>query len=106
LPSTLARQRPDVRASEALLHQASAQVGVATANLYPQLQLSASLGSLASTPAGLLERSNSLWSLVGGLTQPIFNGGSLNAQRRAAVAAYDEAAAEYRGTVLNAFQNV
>jgi len=106
LPSSLARQRPDVQASEALLHQASAQVGVATANLYPQIQLSASLGALALTPAGLLERSNTLWSLVGGLTQPIFNGGSLNAQRRAAVAAYDEATAQYRGTVLNAFQNV
>jgi NodT family efflux transporter outer membrane factor (OMF) lipoprotein len=106
LPSELARQRPDVRASEALLHQASAQVGVATANLYPQIQLSASYGSTALRGSDLFSPAWSFWSLAGGLTQPLFHGGALNAKRRAAIAAFDAAAAQYRGTLLTAFQNV
>jgi NodT family efflux transporter outer membrane factor (OMF) lipoprotein len=106
LPSDLARQRPDVRASIATLHQASAQVGVATANLYPQIQLSASYGSTATEPGALFSDGNVAWSLLAGLTQPIFHGGALRAQRRAAVAAYDAAAAQYRQTLLGAFQNV
>jgi NodT family efflux transporter outer membrane factor (OMF) lipoprotein len=106
LPSELARQRPDVRASEALLHQASAQIGVATANLYPQLQLTASYGSTATRSRDLFGSGWDFWSLAGGLSQPIFHGGALNAQRRAAIAAFDSAAAQYQGTVLTAFQNV
>lgn len=106
LPSELARQRPDVRASEALLHEASAQVGVATANLYPQFQLSASYGSLATSADNLFGSNWILWNLIGGLTQPLFHGGALNAQRRAAIAALDAAAAQYRNTLLIAFQNV
>ncbi|VTU29464.1 efflux transporter outer membrane subunit [Variovorax sp. PBL-E5] len=106
LPSELARQRPDVRASEALLHEASAQIGVATANLYPQLQLTASYGSTATRARNLFGSGWDFWSLAGGLTQPIFHGGALNAQRRAAIAAFDSAAAQYQGTVLTAFQNV
>ena len=106
LPSELARQRPDVRASEALLHQASAQVGVATANLYPQIQLSASYGSTALTTSELFSPAWSFWSLAGGLTQPLFHGGTLKAKQRAAIAAFDQAAAQYRGTLLTAFQNV
>lgn len=106
LPSELARQRPDVRASEAQLHQASAAVGVATANLYPQIQLSASYGNNALRARDLFTGPTTLWSIGAGLTQPIFNGGALRAQQRAAVAAYDSAAAQYRNTVLGAFQNV
>ncbi|MDN6883305.1 efflux transporter outer membrane subunit [Variovorax sp. CAN2819] len=106
LPSELARQRPDVRASEALLHQASAAVGVATANLYPQIQLSGSYGNTALRARDLFTGPATLWNLGAGLTQPIFNGGALRAQQRAAVAAYDSAAAQYRSTVLGAFQNV
>ncbi len=106
LPSTLARQRPDVRAAEALLHQASAQVGVATANLYPQIQLSASYGSTALHAGDLFSSPWTFWSLAAGLTQPLFHGDALNAQRRAAIAAFDAAAAQYRGTLLVAFQNV
>ena len=106
LPSALARQRPDVRASEALLHQASAQVGVATANLYPQIQLSASYGSAATRAGNLFGSGWDFWSLSAGLTQPLFHGGALNAQRRAAIAAFDAAAAQYRSTLLVAFQNV
>ena len=106
LPSELARQRPDVRAAEALLHQASAQVGVATANLYPQIQLSAALGSTALSVGDLFKGPWAFWSLAGGLVQPLFHGDALNAQRRAAIAGFDAAAAQYQGTLLTAFQNV
>lgn len=106
LPSALARQRPDIRASEALLHQASAQVGVATANLYPQLTLNASYGAAGASPHEVFQAGNVFWNLAAGLAQPLFNGGALTARRRAAEAAYDAAAAQYRATVLAAFQNV
>lgn len=105
LPSELARQRPDIRASEALLHQASAQVGVATANLYPKVNLSGGLGVEALQLHNLFA-GPALWSLGASLVQPLFNGGELEAQRRAAIAAYDQAQAQYRQTVLVAFQNV
>ena len=105
LPSDLVRQRPDIRASESLLHAASAQVGVATANLYPQIRLTASFGS--ETNAGnLFTAGSGVWSVGAGLLQPIFHGGALRAQKRAAVAAYEQAAALYQATVLQAFQNV
>ncbi|TFW15699.1 efflux transporter outer membrane subunit [Duganella callida] len=106
LPSALVRQRPDVRASEEALHQASAQIGVATAAQYPQFTLSGSYGSAADTFGKLFDSQTSLWNLAAGVTQPIFNGGALSAQRRAAEAAYDTAASQYRATVLTAFQNV
>lgn len=106
VPSSLVRQRPDILAADAMLHQASAQVGVATANMYPQLTLSASYGPEALTPAGLFRYADMIWSLGAGVTQPLFRGGQLSAQKRAAVAAFDEANAQYRQTVLLAFQNV
>jgi NodT family efflux transporter outer membrane factor (OMF) lipoprotein len=106
LPSALVRQRPDIQASEALLHAASAQVGVATANLYPQITLSGSVGSAALQAGNLFGPGSGLWSIAAGLLQPIFNGGALTARRRAAIAAYDQAAAQYQATVLTAFQNV
>ena len=107
LPSSLVRQRPDIRASEALLHQASAQVGVATANMYPQFTLSGSYGVESNKSRDLFSGSApSVWNLGAGLVQPLFRGGELRAKRRAAVAAYDQAAALYRETVLQAFQNV
>jgi NodT family efflux transporter outer membrane factor (OMF) lipoprotein len=106
LPSLLARQRPDIRASEELLHAASAQIGVATANLYPQITLTASLGSEATQIQNLFAGGSSIWSLGAGLLQPVFRGGELLARRRAAIAAYDQAFAQYRQTVLQAFQNV
>ena len=105
VPSALVRQRPDIQASEALLHQASAQVGVATANLYPQVTLTGSLSGQSSELHNLLA-GPALWSLGAGLAQPIFRGGQLQAERRAAVAAYDAALAQYRETVLQAFGNV
>ena len=106
LPSALVRQRPDIRASEEQLHQASALIGVATAAQYPQFTLSGGYGSTSQTFGKLFDSQNTAWNLAAGLTAPIFNGGALSAQRRAAEAAYDAAAAQYRATLLNAFQNV
>jgi NodT family efflux transporter outer membrane factor (OMF) lipoprotein len=105
LPSTLARHRPDIAAAEAQLAEAGAAVGIATANLYPQISLSASLGS-ERTSIGSLSDGLNVWSLGGNLLQPLFHGGALLAQRRSAVAAYDAAAASYQQTVLGALQQV
>jgi NodT family efflux transporter outer membrane factor (OMF) lipoprotein len=106
LPSSLVRQRPDIRSAEELLHAASATVGVATANLYPQITLSGRYGSEASRIGDLFRPGTAVWGLSAGLLQPIFHGGALEAQRRAAVAAFDQAAAQYRETVLQAFRDV
>ncbi|MDQ6997989.1 MAG: efflux transporter outer membrane subunit [Mariprofundus sp.] len=106
LPSTLTRQRPDVRASEALLHQASAQIGVATANLYPNLTLTGSYGTEAAKISDLFNAGTAVWGLGAGLLQPLFRGGALRAKKRAAIALYEQAAAQYRQSVLTAFQNV
>jgi NodT family efflux transporter outer membrane factor (OMF) lipoprotein len=106
LPSKFVEQRPDVREYSALLHQATAQVGVATANMLPQIVLTASYGQDASTWANLFAPGSNVWSLIGSLTQPIFKGGQLLHQRRAAVAAAQEAAANYKATVITAFENV
>lgn len=102
VPSALVRQRPDIRASEALLHQASANVGVATANLYPQIELSGSGGALGTS----LISGGGIWNVGGALAQPIFNGGALRAEQRRAQAAYEEAGSVYKQTVLVAFQQV
>ncbi len=106
LPSLLARQRPDIRASEALLHQACATVGVATANLYPQITLSAGYGFQAIATDLLFNGQSVAWNLGAGLLQPIFRGGELAAKRKSAIAAYDQATSQYRQTVLKAFQDV
>ena len=106
LPSKLVEQRPDVRAYAALLHEATARVGVATANLLPQITLSGNYGGEAVKFADIFSPASTVWSLAASLTQPIFQGGQLRHQRRAAIAAAQEAAANYRATVLTAFQNV
>jgi NodT family efflux transporter outer membrane factor (OMF) lipoprotein len=106
LPSELVRQRPDVRAAEAQLHAASAGVGIAIANRLPQVTLAASAGGSAANWSSLLSATNSIWSVGAGLTQPIFAGGALRHRQRAARALYDQADAQYRSTVLAAFQNV
>ncbi|WP_211465768.1 efflux transporter outer membrane subunit [Collimonas silvisoli] len=105
LPSSLARQRPDIRAAEATLHQASAQVGAASANLYPQLTLSGSVGAEQGRIADLANSLN-VWSIGLKLMQPLFHGGQLRAKKRSAIAAYDAAAAAYQQTVLQALQQV
>lgn len=106
LPANLVRQRPDIRASEALLHAASAQVGVATANLLPQISLSGAYGWSSSSTGDLFTPGNIAWNILGQVTQPLFQGGALMAKRKGAMAAYDQALAQYHQTVLQAFQNV
>jgi NodT family efflux transporter outer membrane factor (OMF) lipoprotein len=106
LPSKLVEQRPDVRQYAELLHEATAQIGVATANMLPQITLTGSYGGIATSFSDVFSPASLVWSLAGGITQPLFKGGQLTHQRRAAVAAAEEAAANYRATVINAFQNV
>jgi NodT family efflux transporter outer membrane factor (OMF) lipoprotein len=106
LPSKLVQQRPDVRAAEAQMHSAQAQIGVAIANRLPNLQLTANLGAEAGTIAELLKSSASFWAIGATLTQPLFDAGTLKHKQRAAEAAYEQAAATYRSTVITAFQNV
>jgi NodT family efflux transporter outer membrane factor (OMF) lipoprotein len=106
LPAKLVRQRPDVLASESQLHQASAQAGVATANLYPQLTLTGSIGSETTSITDLFGAGTTAWNIGGSLLQPIFHGGELRAKRRGAFDDLDQATAQYRGTVLSALQDV
>jgi NodT family efflux transporter outer membrane factor (OMF) lipoprotein len=106
LPSALVGQRPDIAAAAAQLHEAAANVGVATANMLPQITLSADVGHDALSMATMFTPQNLLWSLVAGVTQPIFEGGALDARRKAAVAAFRASGAQYQSTVLAAFQNV
>lgn len=105
LPAELVHGRPDILAAEALLHAANAEYGVAISRLYPQINLSASLGSQALTTGALFGSGSAVWSLVGQLTQPLFNPG-LPAEKRAALAAFDAAAANYQGVVLEALRDV
>lgn len=106
VPSALVRQRPDIRAAEALWEAANAQMGVATANLYPQITINGSWGKSNTVGSKVFGSQSNLWNIGAGLFQPLFRGGALLAERRAAIAAYDAAAAQYRETVLQAFKNV
>ena len=106
LPSQLVAQRPDVLQAEANLHAASAQVGIATANRLPNIQLTADAGSTALAIGQVFASGNGFWGLAGTVTAPVFDGGTLLHQERAARAAYVQAAEQYRSTVLGAFQNV
>lgn len=105
VPSELVRQRPDIQASEALLHAAHAERGATIARRYPQLNLSAAIGSQALTSGALFGGASALWSLAGQLTQPLFNAAQ-PAQERAADAALDAAAAQYQSVVLQALRSV
>ncbi len=106
LPSALVGQRPDIIAAAAQLRVASANVGVADAQMLPQISLSAELGHSAITTASLFTPQTLLWNLVAGLTQPVFEGGELAAKRQGALAALRGAGAQYQLVVVNAFQNV
>jgi NodT family efflux transporter outer membrane factor (OMF) lipoprotein len=106
LPSELVHQRPDIQAAEAQLHAASAQIGVATAQLYPSIALSGSVGANALDAGHLFDPGGLVWSVAAGLTQPIFDGGTRLAERRAALALFKAAAGDYRQTVLHAFGQV
>jgi NodT family efflux transporter outer membrane factor (OMF) lipoprotein len=106
LPSQLVAQRPDVRQAEENLHSACAQIGIARANRLPSFALTADAGSMAVVLGRLFSGSNGFWDVTAGVTQPIFDGGTLKHRERAARAAYTEADEQYRSTVLTAFQNV
>lgn len=105
-PSQLVRQRPDIQAAEALVHVASAQIGVAIANMLPQFTINATYGGMSTVLKNVFAGQNRVWSIPMNLSEPIFSGGSLVARKRAADAAFEQAAAQYRQTVLQAFQNV
>ena len=106
LPSKLVAQRPDVRQARANLHAASAAIGIAAAERLPQIELTANAGSTALAISRVFTSGTGFWGIAASLTAPIFEGGQLLHQERAAKAAYVEAAEQYRGTVLMAFQNV
>jgi NodT family efflux transporter outer membrane factor (OMF) lipoprotein len=106
LPSELVRQRPDILASEALLHASSAAIGVATAQMYPSITISTSLAQTASTLGSLFEAAARTWAVGAEVDAPIFHGGALAAERRAAVDAYDAGLASYRETIVTAFGQV
>ena len=106
VPSQLVRRRPDILAAAARLHAATAALGVATANLYPQIALTATLGQQTLTPAKLFDASSTAWSLIAGLTAPLFDGGTLRAQRRAALDALHASADRYQEVVLDSFGQV
>ncbi|MGH8294640.1 MAG: efflux transporter outer membrane subunit [Steroidobacteraceae bacterium] len=106
LPSALVAQRPDVRQARASLHAASAAIGIAAAERLPNIELTADVGSSALAIAKVFTSGTGFWGIAASLTAPIFEGGQLLHQERAAKAAYVEAAQQYRGTVLTAFQNV
>jgi len=106
LPSELVHQRPDIQAAEARLHAASAQIGVATAQLYPSITLSGAVGVAGLDGGHLFDPAGLVWSVAAGLTQPIFDGGTRQAERRAALALFKAAAADYQQTVLQGFGQV
>lgn len=106
LPSQLVRQRPDIQAAEARLHEATATYGAAIANLYPQITLRSDWGRNGYTYGQMLSGPPAVWNIVGGLTQPIFRAGALDAAKRAAGLDNENALAAYVGTVLLAWQNV
>ncbi|MDA9401851.1 histidine kinase [Bradyrhizobium sp. CCBAU 45389] len=106
VPSLLVRQRPDIRAAESQVHQASANVGVATANMLPNVTLSASGGSSALALSGLYGPQSAAWSVAASVTGPIFDAGNLFHTKESKVAATEQSAAKYRSTVITAFQNV
>jgi NodT family efflux transporter outer membrane factor (OMF) lipoprotein len=106
LPSELIHQRPDIQAAEAQLHAASAEIGIATAQLYPSITLSAGVSGSSLDGGTLFSPGGLVWSVASGIAQPIFDGGMREAERRAALAAFKASAADYQQVVLQAFVQV
>lgn len=106
VPSELVHQRPDILTAEAQLHAASATIGIATAQMYPQISLSAMFNQQIIDPANLFSGAGSIWSVASQLTAPIFQGGTLLAEKHEAVSAFNAKAASYKQTVLTAFGQV
>lgn len=105
VPSELVRRRPDIRAAEALIQASNADYGFAVAKLYPQINLSANLGSQALTAGALFGTGSAVWSLISQLTQPLFSPG-LSAEKRGALAAFEASAANYQSVVLESLRNM
>ncbi len=106
IPSAIVAQRPDIRAASAQLQVASSNVGVADAQMLPQINLTGEIGHQSLTTGTLFTPQTLLWNLVAGASQPIFEGGELLANRRGAIAALQGSGATYQHTVITAFQNV
>lgn len=106
LPSVLVKNRPDIRAATEQLRYANAEVGIADAQFYPTVQLTATFGQESLTPGSFFNSASNVWSLAGSLLAPIFHGGTLRAQRQEAIDLYAGTLATYRATVLGAFQQV
>ncbi len=106
LPSQLVRQRPDILAAEAQLHSASAEIGAATAALFPSFTLNGTFGASSNASNNLFKKNSEFWNVGANITAPLFHGGSLWYGREAALNAYQLSLAKYRQTVLNAFAQV
>ena len=106
LPSQLVEQRPDIRAAQEQLHSASAEVGVAIASRLPQFSITGAIGGMASTPSWLFQTGGPFFSLLGSISQTLFDSGTLKAKERAARERLVKAGADYRNVVITAFQNV
>ena len=106
LPSELVHERPDILAAEALVHADSAAIGVATAQMYPSITLSASFMQAAPSASSLFNSVSQLWGIGAALDAPLYSGGALTAQRRAAIDTFDAGLATYQQTVLQAFAQV
>jgi outer membrane protein TolC len=106
VPSDLLRSRPDIQAADAAVKAAAADVGAATAQLFPSLSLTGSMGRGGFSWPAVLSGAGGLWAIGAALSQPIFHGGALFAQRRASIDTYDAAVLHYKSTVLSAFQDV
>ena len=106
LPSELVRQRPDILSAEAQLHSDSAKIGVATASLFPTISLSASYGYNNTSLADLFVNNGNIWAMAGNFAQPLFHGGTLWYNRKAALETYDHSLSSYRQVVISAFEQV
>jgi hypothetical protein len=106
IPSRFVEQRPDIKIAQEYVRAANAQIGVAVANMLPQISLTGNIGNVATLFSDLSNSANSVWSVTGGITQPLFQGGTLFARKSAAQAGVDAAIGQYKSTVLSAFQNV
>ncbi len=106
LPAKLVEQRPDVRAAEETMRSTSALIGVAVAARLPQITLTANIGNSASALSNLFTPGTNFWTLAGAVTTPLFSGGTLLHKQHAAEAAFEQAAAQYKSTVISALQNV
>lgn len=106
MPSQLVHRRPDILAAEAQLHAASAAIGVATANLYPRIDLTAAYAFQSLTAGALFNGAGAAWSVAAAITQPLYDGGQRSAERRAAIDAYQAALADYKQVLLTSFGEV